>query len=359
MQDALRDGRPFRLLNSDVHMPKIDGFGLAEMIRSDANLSDLDIIQLTSAGQQDDQVRCQELRIGAQLTKPVKQSELYNVMLRVLRLDRPDEGGWLSIKKPQAAALPPLRILLAEDSLVNQKIALAVLSGWGHTTVVANNGKEALSILAAQEFDVVLMDVQMPELDGFEATAAIRAAEQSTAKHQYIVAMTAHAMAGDRQRCLDAGMDAYVAKPIKIDELRSVIAGIVPASAKTVTKKSSEPVADPVALDRSTLLARLGGNVRVLVEILQIVPEQFTKLMGELRGAVAQRDGKRIQAIAHTLKGTLANLSASGGHEAAEGLEQLARSGDLQRVDEAFRILQNQIGRVTQDVVRIYKELTA
>ena len=197
------------------------------------------------------------------------------------------------------------------------------------------------------------------EMDGLQATAAIRESEKSSGRHIPIIALTAHAMKDDRTRCLAAGMDEYLAKPIQIDELRSVIAGIVPASATLETKMAPEAVADPVALDRSTLLARVGGNVRVLVEILQIVPEQFTKLMGELRGAVAQRDGKRIEAIAHTLKGTLANLSASGGHEAAVGLEQLARSGDLQRVDEAFRILQNQMGQVTQEVARIYKELTA
>jgi CheY-like chemotaxis protein len=258
LQDAFREDQPFRLLISDVHMPKNDGFDFVEMIRADDSLADLDIILLTSTGKQGDQQRCEDLRIAAQLTKPAKQSELNDVILRTLGLeshllerpegfaqlnpDRSSEGGWLEVQALRTGELPPLRILLVEDSPANQKVALAVLSGWGHTTVVANHRQDALTILETQDFDVILMDVQMPVMDGLETTAAIRAAEDGTPDHQPIVAMTAHAMPEDRGRCLAAGMDEYVAKPFRQGSLFEAIAiaiGIEPEETSADADASS------------------------------------------------------------------------------------------------------------------------
>ncbi len=206
-------------------MPGTDGYGLVESIRRDSSFDDLVIMFLTSATHPGEQQRCLDLRVAAHLTKPVKQSELYNVMLRVLGGELPAQDGWLPIEE-RTVELPPMRVLLTEDSLPNQKVGLTILSGCGHTTVVANNGREAVEHLESGSFDVVLMDVQMPEMDGLQATAAIRKRERGTETHVPIIAMTAHAMAGDRERCLSAGMDEYVAKPVQRDDLSKAIAKV-------------------------------------------------------------------------------------------------------------------------------------
>ena len=159
--------------------------------------------------------------------KPVKQSELFDAIGMSLGLASLAAGAEASVLRQPSVELPPLRILLAEDSLVNQKLALGLLGKHGHSVVVANNGKEAVVALASGEYDVVLMDVEMPEMDGLEATAVVRTGERQTGKHVPIIAMTAHAMKGDRERCLEAGMDDYVSKPIRAQQLFAVLKSVL------------------------------------------------------------------------------------------------------------------------------------
>ena len=348
LQEASRDARPFRLLISDVHMPDIDGFGLAELIRADKQLNELDIIQLTSAGQAGEQMRCQELRIAGQLTKPAKQSELYNLIMRVLGIAPTETKGWLNVKESQADKLPPLRILLAEDSLVNQKVALAVLSGMGHTTVVANHGKEALSILESQTFDVILMDVQMPEMDGFEATAAIRAAEQASGKHQPIIAMTAHAMAGDEQRCLDAGMDGYVAKPFKPDLLTQAIAKLIGTQQPDSESANTTQVAGPSTqlIDWNAALAGLMNDPTLLKEIAKTCIDEARDILTRLPAAIEAGNAKEIQRHAHTLKGSLRIFHAEAAVDRGQELENVAAIGDLTSATDLFNRFKAEIDRV-------------
>ena len=215
------------LVLSDLNMPEVDGLTLTKWIRQDPDLADTTVIILTSGTGPDVMKRCDELKVAAHLMKPVKQSELLGAIEMSLgatvRVDHEVEAS------PGASneALPPLHVLLAEDSLVNQKLAVGLMEKHGHSVVVANNGKEAIAALASHQFDVVLMDVEMPEMDGLEATAVIRLGERQTGEHIPIIAMTAHAMKGDRERCLEAGMDDYVSKPIRtqrlFDTLRSVL----------------------------------------------------------------------------------------------------------------------------------------
>jgi PAS domain S-box-containing protein len=210
----------FAVILTDLNMPKMDGFALVEQLRQSRELAgEAKVIILPSAGQRGEAARCQELGVDAYLTKPVSQSELFEVISRVL--GGPGSQGDSSAPashqpKPKAARL---RVLLAEDNAVNQKIACRVLEKQGHQVTIAPDGREALAALDRENFDVVLMDVQMPEMDGFETTAAIRVRERNTGKHMPIIAMTAHAMQGDRERCLAAGMDGYIAKPIRAREL--------------------------------------------------------------------------------------------------------------------------------------------
>ena len=226
LQEAQRAGSPYPLVLSDVNMPEVDGFGLALWIRQDPSLAKTPVILLTSGARTDDPRRADELG-AVHLMKPVKQSELFNVIAALFGAGLPNASADLAARPQLEARLPPLRILLAEDSVFNQKLAVSLLQKYGHTVVVANNGSQAVTSLDSGEFDVILMDLEMPEMDGLEATAIIRAREQATGRHIPIVAMTAHAMKGDRERCLAAGMDEYVSKPIQTQQLFHILTSLL------------------------------------------------------------------------------------------------------------------------------------
>ncbi len=236
LHQAYQSGEPYILILTDVNMPDVDGFALVEHVKQDAKLGSTIIMMLTSGDRLGDVSRCEQLGVAAYLLKPIKQSELFDAIALALGITTAEDEG--SQKRParQPSRLPPLRILLAEDSPINQKLAVGLLEKYGHTVLVVNHGREAIAALQSQDFDLVLMDVQMPEMDGFEATAAIRASEEQAGTHIPIIAMTAHAMKGDRERCLEAGMDNYVAKPIRAKRLFDTI--------ETVLQTGSEPKTD-------------------------------------------------------------------------------------------------------------------
>jgi PAS domain S-box-containing protein len=228
LQHAANSGRSFNLILLDSRMPDMEGFDLAEQIKRNPKFADTTMIMLTSAGQRGDDARCRELGIAAYLTKPIGQAELLQAIRSVFG------------SKPESAIRSPLvtrhslsgtqpssrRILLAEDNVINQRLAVRMLEKRGHTVVVAADGNQALAALDREPFDLVFMDVQMPGMDGFEVTKALREKEKITGNHLRIVAMTAHAMKGDRERCLEAGMDGYIAKPIQVNELIQAIDGV-------------------------------------------------------------------------------------------------------------------------------------
>ena len=230
LSEAQQAAKPFALILMDMHMPKMDGFELIERIRHSADSSAATIMMLTSAGHRGDADRCKELGVAAYLLKPIRQSELREAIARVLGA-REQKGAIPLITRYslQDAREPfsSLRVLLAEDNPVNQRLASRLLEKRGHSVVVAANGREALDALEKENFDLVLMDVQMPVMDGFEATAAIREREAGGKVHLPIVALTAHAMKGDREKCLAAGMDGYLTKPIRPQELDEVLESYV------------------------------------------------------------------------------------------------------------------------------------
>jgi CheY-like chemotaxis protein len=232
LEQAQAAGEPFALLLLDVHMPEVDGFTLVEQIRQRRELAETKIVMLTSAGRRDDAARCRQLGITGYLSKPIKQSELLEAISAALGTS-PQTESLLPVKRHALReSQRRLNILLAEDNSVNQRLMVRLLEKHGHHVVVAGNGREALAALERESFDLVLMDVQMPEMDGFEATAAIRQREQATGTHIPILAMTAHAMAGDRERCLEAGMDGYVCKPVQIQALLAAIESVVNVKAE-------------------------------------------------------------------------------------------------------------------------------
>jgi two-component system sensor histidine kinase/response regulator len=228
MRRGVELSQPFTLVLTDVHMPDMDGFQLAHLIHAMPNSTKAVILLLTSGECLGDLERCREIGISAYLRKPVRRAELRGALVTVLAespyLEHAENEDVLTIDRLKNKRHGQgLHILLAEDNVANQRVACGILKKAGHNVVVAETGKYAVRLLDEQSFDVILMDVQMPEMDGFEATAAIRERERSTGTHTPIIAMTAHAMSGDRERCLEAGMDDYITKPIKASLLLELV----------------------------------------------------------------------------------------------------------------------------------------
>jgi signal transduction histidine kinase/CheY-like chemotaxis protein len=241
---AREAGEPYGLILTDRHMPEMDGFRLVERIRESPQLATATIMMLTSAGHRGDAALCQKLGVAAYLLKPIRQSELREAICRVLGAKAEDGAIPLITRftlqdKREPSTL--LRVLLVEDNAVNQRLAARLLEKRGHRVVVTGNGREALAALQKDDYDLVFMDVQMPEMDGLEATAAIRKMEKGSGKHQNVIALTAHAMKGDEERCLAAGMDGYLSKPIRPQELEAILDGYV-ARRSEVTNTDRTPV---------------------------------------------------------------------------------------------------------------------
>jgi len=325
LEQAATADDPFVLVLLDAHMPGMDGFELATAIRRSPRFADVTILMLTSGGQPGDAVRSKDLRFAGYLAKPVKQTDLWRALIRAV------DAGPAPEPPPQPpssrpVATRPLRILLAEDNPMNQKLAVRLLQKHGHTVTVAGNGREALDALFKDEsntpFDVVLMDVQMPEMDGLEAAALIRDREKMTGRHIPVIAMTAHAMKGDEDRCLTAGMDAYIAKPIKPDALFAAIDRAAPA-----TDRPPEPAACATdRLDWNEALNRVRGDTELLRELTVIFLEELPKWRAALSDGFDRSDADLVRRTAHTLKGSLGMFAAADAYAAAEAIETAARA---------------------------------
>jgi two-component system sensor histidine kinase/response regulator len=242
LQKAHASGAQLPLVLTDAHMPDIDGFGLVEMIRQDPSLSSVRIVMLTSGGERGEAARCQKLGVAAYLSKPFDRLELRDVLLHVLARDPAKPANTaLVTRHALQEQRRSISFLVAEDNAVNQRLIARVLEKRGHRVVLARNGREALEALEKQSFDIVLMDVQMPEMDGLEATERIREKEKASGAHLAIIALTAHAMKGDEERCLASGMDGYVTKPIKLEELFSVIENVAPSLTRRPDSEDRPP----------------------------------------------------------------------------------------------------------------------
>jgi CheY-like chemotaxis protein/HPt (histidine-containing phosphotransfer) domain-containing protein len=322
----------FPLVLLDYHMPEMDGFTLAKAIKRRSAFAEATIIMLTSAGQTSDCERRRSIGLAACLTKPVKQSELLSTIITTLNnASQATARRARAVQATSTEGSKNMRILLTEDNLVNQRLAVRLLEKHGHTVTVAHNGHEALEQLARESFDLVLMDVQMPELDGIEATALIRAREQASGRHIPIVAMTAHAMQGDRERCLAAGMDGYLSKPIQAAELFAAIAELVPATIG--------PVAPAEVFDQSVLLAQVEGDQELLAELVELFAEDCPRLLSEIEQAVVRGEGEGLARAAHTLKGAASNFGAQGVVTLARRLEEMGYAGELAGANAACAAL--------------------
>ncbi len=354
---ARDSGHPFPLVLTDAHMPEMDGFALAQRIKGNPQLVGAIIMVLASGGQRGDAARCRELGVAAYLTKPIRQSELQEAILSVLgRRSRETVPSGLVTCHLLREGQRVLRVLLAEDNAVDQQLASPLLEKRGHKVVVAGNGREALAALEKQPFDLVLMDVQMPEMDGFEATAAIREKEKATADRLPIIAMTAHAMKGDPERCLAAGMDGYVSKPIQAKTLFEVMEGLTATYSKGDTAAPAAQAGE--ILDPDEALAQVDGDAQLLAEMALLFLRDCPKLLADMQDAMARRDAKALERCAHTLKGSVSNFAAKQATEATLKLEQLARQGELTQSEPAFAALQEAFERLRPRLETLGKQFT-
>jgi len=348
---------PFQLVLVDLMMPDLDGLETARRIRDRLGSASPWMILLTSAGNPLDRATLHEAGIARSLVKPVKQSDLLDAITRLFGVatrretrDAPPE--------PRPPGASGKTLLLAEDGRVNQMVAAKLLEEQGHRVLVAENGREALELLDEHPFDAVLMDVQMPEMNGYEATAAIREREKTTGRHLPIIAMTANAMKGDRERCLRAGMDDYVAKPIRSSELHAALdkflapagdgseetAGGPDSPVPTAPPEDDPPPLDPVAFQESM------GNPDLVVELIDAYGEEVDAYLAQARDAVRHHDAAALHEAAHGLKGLLGNYSAPIAYRETTTLDTFAREGSLERAVE-------QLGRVERETDRLGRAL--
>jgi CheY-like chemotaxis protein len=386
LEEATLSGRPYRLVLLDQQMPEMDGFEVIHRMRPQAELKNAAIMMLTSSDHSVSAAKCRELGVGAFLVKPIQPSDLLKSMLRILgKLPSPSPALAPTVKQqPTPVSAFPLNILVAEDNPVNQKLATVLLERAGHQVAVAVNGAEAVTRWREADFDLILMDVQMPELDGLEATRQIRQEEQTTGRHVPIVAVTAHSMTGDRERCFQAGMDDYLSKPIQRQELLGVLArqarnrvnhsretlSTQPSAANPMAKTTpetgpSEAVASAImaeeiiasnVLDEVEFLNQLEGDEELLLEIIDIFVADSPLLLQQVLDAAARQDAVGLARAAHKLKGTVSVFGSQSATEAALVLETMGRVHDWGHADEALARLKQEVQALDKALGRLRRK---
>ena len=360
----LAEGRPFQLVLLDMCMPQMDGFEVARHIQEDPGLAGVTIVMLSSAVQRGEQLKCREQGISAYLTKPVRRSDLLEEITRALGATGDDDAADARSGERDEEADRSLRILLAEDNAINQKLAVRLLEKRGHRVESAGDGAEAVRMYEAGGYDLILMDVQMPEMDGLEATRQIRH-EFASARQPHIIAMTANAMQGDREACLAAGMNDYVSKPIRVEELVRALdgshplggvkderrhrgeraspsgglAGITSREASGGALVPSDQATATAVLDQAALtnlLSVVGGEFSYLTELIDSFLQDAPKLLAELKGYVDAGDAEGSRRVAHGLKSNGADMGATLFSGLCKELEMLAKSGALVGASDLF-----------------------
>ena len=335
---------PFELILLDANMPEMDGFTLAQKLHELPAPIHPMLIMLSSVQALGDVERSRQCGIAAYLTKPILPSELFTRICGSLAMEEKPNGTFFSL--PAASETKGLGVLLAEDSAVNQKFVTSLLEKRGHRVTVAENGKDALRALADHEFDLVLMDLQMPEMDGFEATAEIRERERETGRHVPIIALTAHALSGDREKCIQAGMDSYISKPVKATDLLTALQGI--AESKDLTfngddRDEEEESVGAASVDRLELLARVGGDLDLLRAMVQTFEREGPAMISQLDEALIVGDSKTIERCARKLSSSMANFGAGGAIEIVRQLEALGREDKITEAGESLAALRTEI----------------
>ena len=375
VQDARAGGAAFSLIIVDLSMPDLDGLQVGRMLTAEPALGDAAMILLTSVGHRGDAAKAEAAGFTGYLTKPVRQSQLLACVRSVLgtTVTPNTEAAPLVTRHRLAeiAAHRRVRILLAEDGEVNQKVTVAMVEELGYRADVVANGREAVDAVTQKPYDAVLMDCQMPEMDGFQATAEIRRRENGS-RRTPIVAVTANALLGDREKCLEAGMDEYLAKPFRLETLRIAIEQVAPGASRGLAADPERnqaraglehgPAGDAAAgpcVDEAALLSRVGGNRDVLKSVSALFLVQGPALLAEMRSVLDGQDATALERLAHTFKGTVATLAAHRAAAAAARVERLARERDLVAADAACSALDASVAEVVGTLRRLIDDADA
>ena len=352
LRKGVDEGYPYGIVLLDMMMPKMDGEETAKRIKADKKIDETKLIMLTSLGRQGHAEQLLEIGIGGYLIKPIKQSQLFDVIVSVL--DKDDRNYGTDETEPivtddlNRRSGQGIRLLLTEDNPVNQKVAAAMLIQKGFEVEIANNGKEAIEKLSREDFDLVLMDVQMPVLDGLQATEAIRLNERDTDKHIPIVAMTAHAMKGDREKCIAAGMDDYLTKPIQTDQLYSTILFWTQAkevsplgNSKTNQRiEESNNAADAKTGIIDTVMEKFDNNNEFVKELTGIFLSDTPQRIEKMKKALQSGTMDEIRKEAHSLKGSTGNFGISVLQEAFTEIEDLSKNNNSGQVEEKLFLIE-------------------
>ncbi|MGV3485656.1 MAG: response regulator [Planctomycetaceae bacterium] len=362
---AAEKGTPYRLAILDCMMPEMDGFGLAERIRAEFRPQEMRLIILSSAARVGDAERCERVGIARYLTKPVIQSELLDAILQVM-----GDGQSTPPISPAAdmVACPPMKILLAEDGLANKLVAKGLLEAAGHEVVIASDGREAIELWEQEPFDLILMDMHMPEVDGIQATVEIRRREARSGRPPIpIVAITAAAMPEDTRACLQAGMDAFIAKPLQPAKLYATLAEFAsklashsgaPANAKSKTAPKAVVVArDPAPpavnhsfstdiLNVEEALLRIPGGAKGLAKLCEVFHVECEQILTALADAIERGDVDEIRRVSHTMKGSAKLFSAARVSAVAFEIEQTAKAGNLHETPRLYGILRSEVAEL-------------
>ena len=366
LSEAAECGESYDLALLDLDMPELDGMELAHKIKADPAISSTKLILLSSLGLRGEAEQARRVGFAAYLTKPVRQSQLFDAIATVMSMPLDTATGESSVSEEEqivtrynlkdargdAHARPSRsRVLVAEDNAVNQKVAVMMLERLGYHADVAANGQEAVDSLSRVPYAAVLMDVQMPEMDGYEATAEIRRREGGTRRHTPVIAMTANAMKGDREQALQAGMDDYIPKPVKLEELEAVLAHWL--SPEHEGASAGDKVSEEL-LDRQVIanLRELGGQ-EMLSKLAELFLEESRSAVDSLRGAVEENDAQTVERAAHTLIGSSGNMGAREIARLCTQLQEVGASGDLTRAPGLLARLEEELNRMRPELVAL------
>jgi len=389
---AFGSGTPYRLILLDRHMPEMDGFDVAKTIKGAPSGKDVRIILLSSIGERGDSDRCKEIGISGYLPKPIKQSDLLDAIMMTMGLPS-EETPTVITRHKVYEERKSFNILLAEDNLINQTLVIKLLETRGHRVTLASNGIEAVEAFKKGDFDLILMDIQMPEMDGFEATKAIRNLEfgmrnekeskiqnrnsklvdkapeiqpssinHPVSSHIPIIAMTAHAMTGDREKCIAAGMDDYVSKPIKPETLYSVIDKVARKSQREKEQKRTQPLQgsktfSPKTFDLSGAMETVLGNEDLFQEIAGMFIESCPDYIAKIKEGIAENDAGILEREAHSLKGAVGNFGAKEAYEAAYRLEKLGKEGEMAMAEEGLSNLERVLNELVSEMKIVLQEM--
>ncbi len=368
IREATATGKPFDLAILDMQMPKMNGEYLGSIIKKDPDMSSTRLIMMTSVGNRGDASRLAEKGFAAYLTKPVKETLLRKCLETVIHgrpLQENRVDNLITRHSIVESRIKDIRILLVEDNAINQKVALAILDKLGYRSEVAANGFEALDSLKKMPFDLIVMDCEMPEMDGYEATRNIRAWKDSTSDDLQrkgsipIIAMTAHALEGSRQKCLDAGMDDFLAKPVSPQSLAEILKKWLPvedSEEESGIVKHREPL-EPEILARNELLARLSGNKSLYKMIMEMFIAKTPATLAELQEAIQEHDSEKARLLAHSMKGTAANLGADIFRDSLYALEIMCRENKLSDSADLISDIEKQFEELHAEITNALVDL--